>query len=177
MQPHADRYGGLAVTLHWLSALAVFVLLGSGFAAAWASDAAAKVALLQLHVPLAIALLVLTLVRIGWRVFKRSAPPSLAGTPRWQAATARAVHLLLYLALLLMLGSGIALLITSGAGPVVFGGTGVLPDLTRFAPHTGHVLGALAILALLAAHIGAVLYHHLVARENILRRMWYQRAR
>jgi hypothetical protein len=47
--------------LHWPSAL-----IGSEFRAANAVDTAAEAAILRVHVPLAIAVLALTAVQIGW---------------------------------------------------------------------------------------------------------------
>lgn len=177
MKSRSDRYGSIAVTLHWLSAIAIFVLVGSGFGAATTADPAAKVGLLQLHVPLAITVLVLTLARIAWWWFADRKPEPIAGTTMWQEASARGIHLLLYMALFLLFGSGIALLAMSGAGNVLLGGSGTLPDFTEFAPRTAHLVGALLIIALLAGHIGAALYHQIIRRDNIFQRIWYGRAR
>lgn len=176
MKSRPDRYGSVAVTIHWLSALAILALIGSGFGAATSADPAAKLGLLQLHVPLAITVLVLTLARIAWWVFADRKPDPIAGTSRLQDVGARGVHLLLYGALFLLFGSGIGLLTMSGAGNVLVTGTGVLPDFTQFAPHAAHLAGALLLIVLLAAHVGAALYHQLVRRDNIFRRMWYGRS-
>ncbi|KRW97483.1 MULTISPECIES: cytochrome b [Alphaproteobacteria] len=176
MKSRNDRYGGVAVTIHWLSAVAVFVAVGSGFAAAMAVDSADKARLLQLHVPMATAVLVLTVVRIAWWRLMDCKPGPVLGVPRWQERSARAVHALLYIILFLMLGSGIALLVVSGAGNALFGGYGTLPDFTQFAPRTAHGVGALLIVLLIAAHVGAALYHQFVRRDSILRRMWYARS-
>lgn len=175
MKSRPDRYGSVAVTIHWLSALAILVLLGSGFSAALTMDPVLKITLLRLHVPLAIAVLALTLARIFWWALVDRKPAPMADTPARQEAAARAVHGLLYIALFVMLGSGIGLIVTSGAGVVLFGGAGTLPDFTLFPPRIAHGLGALLLLALLAAHIGAALYHHLVLRDAIFERMWYRR--
>lgn len=175
MKNRSDRYGSVAVTFHWLSALAILVLIGSGFGAAVTDDPATKLGLLQLHVPLAITVFVLTLARIAWRWFAGRKPEPIAGTPRWQDAGARSVHFLLYLVLFVMIGSGIGLLAMSGAGNVLFSGTGTLPDFTAFPPHAAHLLGALLLVGLLVAHVGAALYHQFVRRDGIFRRMWYGR--
>jgi len=60
----ADQYGTVAVTLHWLSALLIIALIGSGFRADGAEDVVSKTGLLRVHVPLGIAILLLTLGRI-----------------------------------------------------------------------------------------------------------------
>src|SRR5690606_26394217 len=107
MKSRPDRYGGVAVTIHWLSAIAIFVLLGSGFGAAMAVDPVARIGLLRLHVPLAIIVLILTIGRLAWWVLADRKPAPIANTPGWQEASASAVHLLLYVVLFVMLGSGI----------------------------------------------------------------------
>ena len=175
MKSRPDRYGSVAVTLHWLSAIAILTLLGSGFGAALTLDPALKLGLLRLHVPLAFSVLILTLARILWWVLADRKPAPIAGTPAWQEAAARAVHLLLYGALFVMFGSGIALLALSGGGVILLRGGGTLPDFTLFGPYIAHGLGAFLLVALLAAHVGVALYHHLVRRDAIFRRMWYGR--
>jgi Cytochrome B561 len=175
MKSRPDRYGSVAVTIHWLSALAILVLIGSGFGAAATPDPAVKLGLLQLHVPLAITVLVLTMGRIAWWFADRK-PEPITGTPKWQEASAYGVHLLLYGALFLLFGSGIAMQAMSGAGNVLLTGTGVLPDFAEFAPHAAHLFGALLIVVLLATHVGAALYHQFVLRDSIFRRMWYGRS-
>jgi cytochrome b561 len=61
----ADRYGTMILAIHWVSALLIIFLLVSGFRAANTDDAAAKAAILRFHIPLALAVLALTVWRIG----------------------------------------------------------------------------------------------------------------
>jgi len=61
-----DRYGSMAISIHWLSAILVLVLIVLGFRAAGTVDPVAKAALLRLHLPIGIAVLVLTALRIVW---------------------------------------------------------------------------------------------------------------
>ncbi len=68
MKSTSTRYGTVAVTIHWISALLILALLGSGFRAAGLADSAAKASLLSVHVPLGIRILVLTLARLAWRM-------------------------------------------------------------------------------------------------------------
>jgi cytochrome b561 len=49
-----ERYGTVAVSIHWLSAVLILSLLGSGFRAANATDAAIKAGFLRFHIPVAI---------------------------------------------------------------------------------------------------------------------------
>ncbi|SJM32903.1 hypothetical protein [Mesorhizobium delmotii] len=47
LKSRADRYGTIAVSIHWLSAILILALLGSGFQAAKAMDAATKAGFLR----------------------------------------------------------------------------------------------------------------------------------
>lgn len=60
-----ERYGRIAITIHWTSALLIIGLMIAGFRAAAMTDPAAKAALLRIHAPLGIAVLILTLARIA----------------------------------------------------------------------------------------------------------------
>lgn len=168
-----DRYGTVAVWIHWLSAVLILLLLITGFRAADAPDAQAKAALLRVHIPTAITVLLLTAFRIlwWWRIDHKPAP--LASMPPWQAGLSRGVHVNLLVIVLGMVASGIGMMILSGAGPAVFGAPGaVMPDFHEVLPRRPHGLGARLMIALLAIHAGAALYHHFVRRDETLKRMW-----
>ncbi|MCU0889764.1 MAG: cytochrome b/b6 domain-containing protein, partial [Rubritepida sp.] len=133
----------MASALHWLIALLILALLATGFAAANA-EGAAKAALLRPHLPLGLAVLALTLLRLAWTLIERrrgARPGPLPDTPAWQRFLARAAHALLYVVPLGMAASGIGLMALSGAAPAIFGG-GALPDFWRFAPRIPHGIGA-----------------------------------
>lgn len=169
-----DQYGSVAVTIHWLSVVLIVALLGSGFRAAGTTDLAAKAQILGIHASLGIAILLLTLARIGWWWFADRKPDPVAGMPTWQDRSARAVHLLFYVAILGMTMSGIGMFILSGAGAIVFGGAeGQLPDFWSFKPRIPHAVGARLLLALFVFHSGAALYHHFVKKDRLLRRIWF----
>jgi len=169
-----NHYGTVAVTIHWISALLIFTLIGSGFRASGMEDAAAaKVAILQVHVPLGATILLLTLLRVVWWVFADKKPGSVP-MPAWQERSSRAVHFLFYAVILGMAASGIGMMVLSGAGPVLFGGSSeTLPDFWKFLPRVPHGIGARVMIALLVVHAGAALYHHFFKRDGLLRRMWF----
>ncbi len=172
----ADRYGAVAVTIHWASVVLILFLIVSGLRAADMADPVAKTAILRLHVPAGLTVLALTILRViwWWMVDRKPAPAS--GSPRWQERGARAVHLLFYVIVLLMAASGIAMMALSGAGSIVLGGSAApLPDFANYAPHLPHGVGARLLMLLLVLHVGAALYHHFVRRDGLLRRMWFGR--
>ena len=172
----STAYGTVAVSLHWLTVLLIIALLGSGMLADETSDPAAKARILTAHAPMGIAVLLLTLARIVWWWRFDTHPEPLAGDPAWQIKAAKAVHGLLYLAILVMAASGIGLFVLSGAGDIIFGGApGPLPDFGDFAPRLPHGIVAKLLLALFVLHAAAALFHHFVKRDDTLRRMWFGR--
>lgn len=169
----SDHYGSVATIIHWVSALLILILLGSGIRADGTEDALAKVSILRVHVPLGIAILVLTLIRIGWWWMADNKPTALP-MPRWQDRFSRTVHVLFYVVILGMGASGVGMLILSGAGAIIFGGPAEsLPNFWDYAPRTPHALGAKFMLGLLVLHAGAALYHHFFIKDGLLKRMWF----
>ena len=170
----SKHYGAIAVTIHWLSAVLIIAVLGSGFRAGNALDPVIKAQMLSIHIPLAFIVALLTLARLLWWKLADRKPDPVPGTPNWQHYSATTVHWLFYIVILGMAASGIGMLVLSGAGSVIFGSSdGQLPDFWSFKPRVPHGFGARAMVALLLAHVGAALYHHFVRRDGLLRRMWF----
>lgn len=168
----ADRYGLVAIAIHWVTAAAILALFGLGFAAANASDPALKAALLRGHVPLGAAVFVLTLIRLLWWALDRR-PDPLPGLPSWQERSERLVRAGLYTLIIVMGVSGIGMMIASGAPAVLFfGAPGPLPDFWNFAPMYGHFTAAILLLGLAILHICAAIYHQLYRRDRLIERMW-----
>ena len=174
MKSTQTKYGSVAVTIHWLSAIFILAMLGSGFRAASMTDNAAKEAVLMFHVPLGVVILLLTLLRLFWWWRVDQKPNPVSGDPAWQTFTAKAIHVLFYVVILGMAASGIGILALSGAGGILFGAeAGPLPDFSEFLPRGPHGLGARLMLALFALHAGAALYHHFIKGDGLIWRMWF----
>jgi cytochrome b561 len=170
----ADRYGRVAVALHWAGALFVMGALLTGFQAAGLADSYAKVVVLRAHAGFGILTAASTLARLGWWWIDRR-PEQVVGTGKLQARAASATHLLLYLLLVAMAASGIAMLALSGAATVLSGAEAPasLPDFWDYSPRLPHGAGARLLIALVVLHIGAAFYHHFIRRDGLLRRMWF----
>lgn len=167
-----DRYGVVAIAIHWVTALLIIGLLVTGFRAADLTDTAAKSVILRFHAAGGVAVLLLTLARIAWWWFADDKPAPVAGTPRQQERLAKAVHVLFYVVIFGMAASGIGMMVLSGAGEIVFGGAErPLPDFSNFVPRLPHGIGGRALFALLILHVGAALYHHFIRRDRLLGRM------
>ena len=168
------KYGTVAVSIHWLSALAIIAMLGSGFRATSLSDSAAKASTLTMHVTLGSLVLILTLARLAWWFWADKKPLPPIGDPAWQAMGAKAVHVLFYIVILGMAASGIGMIALSGAADILFGGAAhPLPNFWDFLPRVPHGLGARLMIALFVLHVGAALFHHFVKKDGLIRRMWF----
>ena len=165
----ATRYGSVAIAIHWSSATGVILALAAGLTLANGPQPPAA-PLLVVHIVLGLTVFALTLLRILWWVAFDRKPQPVAGQPGWQALLAKIVHGSLYAILLLMASSGIMTLVLSGAIPALLSGAPV-PDFTGLIPRVAHGIMSKLLLALLAAHIGAALYHQFVRRDHLLARM------
>ncbi|MGW5876683.1 cytochrome b [Nocardiopsis terrae] len=167
-----ERYGTMAITIHWISAVALLGLVASGFLASGSTDPTTESDLLRVHVVLGVSVLVLTVLRIVWWGLIDRSPPAPVTTPQWDARLAHSVHILMYVVILAIAASGIALLMLSGTATQLLSGTpGALPDFAGYAPMMLHRIGAWALIALTLGHIGAALFHQLVLRERTLARI------
>ena len=160
------RYSIVAIVLHWLIALALACELGLGFAL---PEAPAGFALWQLHKSIGIAILALTILRIGWRLLHK--PPASIETGV-AALLARAAHLAFYALLLLAPLTGWAIVSTSPTKiPTILFGLVPFPNLplagTLNAPaEQVHEVLAWLALGLIALHIAGVVRHDLLLRRR-----------
>ncbi|MFL6573982.1 MAG: cytochrome b [Burkholderiales bacterium] len=171
----ADAWGAPAKFFHWTVALLILVQIALGSAAALWRLSPLKLELFVWHKSTGMLILVLMLARLAWRLANRSPalPPQ---TPPWERHAAHASHAALYaLALALPLSGW---LINSAAGvPFSVFWLVPLPSLVPPDEHLeelaklAHFSLLVALCLVLAAHIGAALRHHMIKRNDVLRRM------
>ena len=170
--PRTDRYGAVARTFHWATAVLVLVAFfyGPGGSEQRVYSAARDFDR-QLHETLGLCVLVLTLLRLLWRtVDRRPEPPPIA---RWMDVTSKVVQASLHVLLL-------ALPVTAVTGAWLEGHPLTLLAGLKIAPLVGesHDLGRTvasihgwlgdAILWLAGLHAAAGLFHHFVLRDRVL---------
>ena len=121
-------------------------------------------------------LLLLIFVRIAWRT-THPAPP-LDGAA-WQRAAARVAHVVLYVLLVALPITGYLAWSARGNGTAFFGWeipAAIAKDrATARALNNVHEVLADALLVVVALHAAAALWHHVVVRDDTLRRMLPQR--
>lgn len=152
LRTRPDRYGTVAVFVHWLSAILILALFGSGFRAANAMDPASKAGILRFHIPVAVMVLFLTAFRTVWWWRFDLRPRPAAGSPARQEQIARGVHVAFHVVIFGMVASGIGMVILSGAAPAIFGLPGaLLPNFPDYGPRAPHGLGGFVLVALLVS--------------------------
>jgi cytochrome b561 len=168
------RYDGLAMALHWLTALLVLTLFGLAEVWKFLPRGPTRHTMQWVHISLGIALTVVVLVRLAWRTtLARRLPP--AGTGLIGLA-ARAVHYLFYGLLIIMFVTGFTKLWSQGHAASFFGLIAIPSPFTvskTWHPlaNTLHHWVAWTIIVLTGLHAAAALFHHYVHRDRVLRRM------
>jgi cytochrome b561/polyisoprenoid-binding protein YceI len=179
----SGRYSAGAIVLHWAIALAI--VLQIILAGRMEGRTPTAFAITQLHKSMGITILLLTLLRIAWRLINPPPPMPLTMAP-WERALARGTHVGFYVIMLGMPLTGWAIVSTSRTliPTLLYGAVPwpMLPGLPDLAPaakqlwHTlavdAHHLGAKAIYVLLALHVAGALKHQLFSNdEPVLARM------
>lgn len=170
-----NRYGAMAIVLHWVMAILMIGLLAEGLYMVRLSVSLQKLQLFGWHKEYGMLVLILVCLRLGWRFM--NCVPALPNTiPHWQKIAARAAHWAFYVFMIAMPITG--WLITSAAGlPVSFFGWIVFPDL--IAPNENlrilfselHEWLGYALIAVICLHTGAALKHHFIDKDNVLKGM------
>lgn len=177
------RYGIVAVMLHWLIAAAIIFMLGLGiYMTGLPTGSMAQFEYFQLHKSVGISILLLSLIRIGWRLIN-PIPPLAAGLKPWERVAARVTHYGFYVLMIAMPLTGwIVVSVSPLAIPTMLFGAIPWPDMPFTATVENpkeaaesfsqvHEILAFAMIALLLLHIAAALKHHFILKDDVMRRM------
>lgn len=173
MKPDAaSRYHPALAALHWLLAgLIVLALAMGALVLAQTPNTGEKLFGLRAHMIAGGLILLLMLVRIGLRFATRTPPRAVTGNA-WLDRLGPAVHLLLYVGVVLLAASGITLAVQASLADAVFFGRGALPDdLWVFSARTAHYVLSRLVMLLVLLHFAGALYHRFVLRDGVLARM------
>lgn len=174
----ATGYGWVAQWLHWVIAALIitqFVLGQLAEAAEEAHQPVRQLALLANHKSVGMTVLLLAIIRIGWR-WTSTVPALPSSTPRWQAQASRIAHWLLYLLIFALPVSG-WLMSSASAYTVSWFNLFELPDLVSPSEPLKetllslHHLLATTLFAVAVVHVLAALKHQFFDRDDVLRRM------
>lgn len=168
-------FGLVSLLNHWIIGLAVIGLLTVGVILEGMPRGPEKAQLLALHKASGVVILALALWRISWRL--RSGFPELAPDhPAWQRATAKAAHWFLMIAIIAMPASGLMWSLFAGRDVSMFG----LFSIPAFASAPAiaetfefiHRSLSKALIAVIAVHVGAALYHVMADTDRTIGRMF-----
>jgi cytochrome b561 len=170
------RFDTASIVLHWASAILVLGLFASAWSLSLAADAAMAASLLTLHRSLGVTLWIVAAGRLAWRLRFAVRPPLPREVPAFQRFAAAANESLLYAAMLAQPLTGLGQTLARGK-PFRLFALEAPKLMARDKPLAGlfhqiHELTAWLLLALIAAHVGAALYHRFVRRDGVLKSMW-----
>ncbi|HZF81433.1 MAG TPA: cytochrome b [Rubrivivax sp.] len=169
-----QRYTRTAVVFHWVLALALAISFGVGLYMAGLPFSPWRLKLYNWHKWAGVTILLLSLLRLAWRLAHR--PPAEPVAPAWQQKAARITHRAMYALFLLVPLIGWAY--SSAAGfPIVLFGVLPLPDFVPVDRALSewikplHEITAWTLAGLVVLHVAASLKHHLIDRDGLLSRM------
>ncbi len=173
MSAPRSQFTAVSRLLHWTMAAMVVTMLCIGVA--MVASLANYHVLVSLHRPLGIAILILVVVRFINRLLNPPPPfpATMSGAERL-AATASEATMYGLMFVLPLIGWG---MLSAADYPIVLYGSLHLPAIL---PHNvmlytalrkGHTILAYAFFLMFVAHFGAVLFHTLIVRDGMLRRM------
>jgi cytochrome b561 len=174
-----DSYSRPARLLHWLTAILLVGSFGLGLSMTRFIGDDQKLRVYSWHEWVGITIFLATIARLVWRLLHRPPPLDL---PWIERVGAGFVYVAMYCVLLVQPIVG-WLMSTAFGFPVVYLGLLPLPQVVeadrdlaaRF--QSIHFGLAMLLLGLFVAHMGGVLFHHLIKQDGILRRMLPGQAR
>jgi len=180
-----ERYGSLAIALHWLLAVLITATFCVGLAMTEPPLTPTRLKLYNWHKWAGVTILVLSMLRLVWRLSHR--PPPLPAAVEAAMSPLRktlfaSTHRLLYALFFAVPLAGWAYSSASGF-PVVWFGVLPLPDfvpvdeLLAGSLRLLHVACAFTLAAMVLLHVAATFKHQFIDRDGLLWRMWPRQRR
>lgn len=171
------KYSKTAIALHWIIAI---LIVSNVTLASMSEDLprAAKAAYMDPHKAIGISILILSLLRLFWRIGHKP-PPMPDAITGWQATLGKAVHALFYFLIIAVPLTGwLMVAARPGAPPVDFFGlfsidlpVGDSKALSGFG-HEGHEILTKPLVILIFLHVIGALKHQFADRLPFIQRMW-----
>lgn len=172
----AEKYGTVAILLHWLIAILIIGLLALGLYMVDLPISLQKLKFYGWHKEFGILVLILATLRIVWRAINPT-PELPAYMPTIQKIAALFVHYVFYVFMFAMPITG--WIISSAAGlSVSFFGLFLLPNFVTPNQHVMHLFESIhewlayGLMVCIGLHIIAVIHHYIVHQDNLLRKIW-----
>jgi cytochrome b561 len=167
------RYHPLLVVLHW--GLAIFILAALGLGACKMAPLPntdpMKSEALRAHMTGGLVILGLMVLRLITRRATLHPPAASAGVPVLDRL-ARLSHGSLYLLVITMALSGLAMALQTGILSLIVGAhPAIPPDFWVFPVRSVHYLISRLLIGLITLHLAGALFHTFIRRDGLLRRM------
>lgn len=173
---NALRYSTISVILHWLVAimLVIALFMGSTALVSIPNDDPEKINALKGHMIFGFLITTFMIVRLIAKM-KSINPPRIITGNALRDKIGASVHSILYILVILMGLSGFGIALLAGIPDVILGVEGAsLPEtFNDLLPRLAHGLIAKLLMAMVALHVLAALYHQLILRDNIIARMMF----
>lgn len=174
-----EEYGLVAKIFHWVIAVLIIGLLPVGLGMGALPNEPFKFQIYAMHKSFGLLVFFLGLGRIIWR-FVSPPPEHLESHAKWEVTLASAAHFWLYVCIIGMPLSG-WLMSNAGEFPVPFFGL-QMPALIGKNEALGdlfyevHEILAYTLLFVLALHAAGALKHHVIDKDETLKRMTFAQA-
>ena len=167
-------YDGVAIALHWATALLVLFQFATAFTWDWFSRDTRE-SMQGLHVSSGILLTLVIVARVSWRLIPGHQVSSLG--IGWVKLASKSVHYLLYGLLLAQAILGFIVGWSAGHpihlfGLAIPGPIGALPRPVRHDIREVHQWVGYSIVIIACGHALAALYHHYALHDRVLGRMF-----
>lgn len=177
MKDTVERFSHITLSLHWLIAIFIFGLMALGV---YMSETGSY-GLYPTHKSLGIFIFLFIVIRVLWR-WKNGWPQPAGKHSSWEQALAKLVHWVLIIGTLAFPISGMLMVYAGGHGLQLFGWDLVSAnllngnrevldgDLARMAREVHGILLPMMLAAILLHIVGAA-KHHILDKDNTLKRM------
>lgn len=168
------QYSKRTAVTHWLIFLLFIAAFFLGHELDESKDAAQKLSMYPIHFLIGDAVLLLTLLRIYFR--KKDGEPAAANANPLLNKLAAATHVLMNVAVIAVVISGVATVATSGVIEALkLADPALIPDFHKVEAKEFHELFIGVTLLLVMFHVAAALYHQFIVKDNLLRRIMIKR--
>ena len=167
------EYGLLAKLFHWITFIVLIVQIPLGFYLVGLEFSDQRIDLENIHILIGITIFYITLFRMIWKFFNPS-PKNWKIHFKGQAFAAKANHFLLYLSIFTITVSGVLKKLYMGERlNFLFFRYGFNQDNFTLADtfYEVHIYANYLLIVLVVVHILAVIVHHLIFKEKILKKI------
>ena len=169
----SEGYGLLAKLFHWITFILLIAQVPFGFYLVELEFSGRRIDLENIHILIGVSIFYFILLRLIWKLFNPS-PKSEHNFFKGQALIAKTNHFLLYVSIFAITISGVLKKLYMGEKLNFFiFQYGFKKTSFELADsfYTAHIYANYLLIALVSLHILAVIAHHIVFKDKILKRI------